>query len=44
MNRLLYRDHHHLTGAFADSLTAPLNVQLLKIVNAPLDVARVNAQ
>jgi hypothetical protein len=36
---LVYRDHHHLTGAFADSLTPVLNRQLLPIVN-PLDIAR----
>jgi hypothetical protein len=41
-NGPVYRDHHHLTGAFADSLTAVLNRQLLQIVNAPIDVARVH--
>ena len=40
-NGLVYRDHHHLTGAFADSLTVVLNRQLLSIVNAPIDIARV---
>jgi peptidoglycan/LPS O-acetylase OafA/YrhL len=38
----IYRDHHHLTGAFADSLMAALNTQLIAIVRAPVDVARVS--
>jgi hypothetical protein len=37
---LIYRDHHHLTGAFADSLMGALNAQLIQIVNAPIDLAR----
>jgi len=37
---LLYRDHHHLTGTFADSLTALLNAQLMRVANAPVDIAR----
>jgi peptidoglycan/LPS O-acetylase OafA/YrhL len=37
----IYRDHHHLTGAFADSLMAALNTELVSIVQAPV-VARVN--
>ena len=40
-NGLLYRDHHHLTGTFADSLTSLLNAQLMQVINAPVDIARV---
>ncbi len=43
-NGILYRDHHHLTGTFAESLTALLKAQLLPIVNAPIDVVRVHGQ
>jgi hypothetical protein len=39
---LIYRDHHHITGTFADSLMASLNVRLLDIVSAPVDVAAVH--
>jgi hypothetical protein len=38
---LIYRDHHHITGTFADSLMASLNVRLLDIVSAPVHVAAV---
>lgn len=32
---VIYRDYHHLTGNFVDSLTAVLEVELLAILNAP---------
>jgi hypothetical protein len=40
---LIYRDHHHLTGAFADSLIPALNVKLLEVLDpsAGLTAARV---
>ena len=34
---LVYRDHHHLTGAFADSLITALGTKLHAILNAPID-------
>jgi peptidoglycan/LPS O-acetylase OafA/YrhL len=36
---VIYRDHHHLTGTFADSLMATLEVKLRKIVKAPIELA-----
>lgn len=33
---IIYRDHHHLTGSFADSLMAILTEELLAITRAPL--------
>jgi hypothetical protein len=36
---LIYRDHHHLTGSFADSLMSTLDRQLLAILNSPVDLA-----
>jgi hypothetical protein len=38
---LIYRDHHHLTGAFADSLIPALGMKLIGILNSPVDVAAV---
>lgn len=36
---IIYRDHHHLTGRFADSLMTPLMEKLLAITQAPLTAA-----
>jgi len=36
---LIYRDHHHLTGAFADSLIPVLGMKIIGILNSPVDVA-----
>jgi peptidoglycan/LPS O-acetylase OafA/YrhL len=33
---VIYRDHHHLTGNFADSLMTVLAVELRAILNAPI--------
>jgi peptidoglycan/LPS O-acetylase OafA/YrhL len=38
-NALIYRDHHHLTGSFADSLMPILDRQLVAILNAHADFA-----
>ena len=36
---LIYRDHHHLTGKFADSLMPTLDLRLVTILNTPADFA-----
>ncbi|UVT16986.1 MAG: acyltransferase [Nitrospira sp.] len=38
---VIYRDRHHVTGSYADSLMATLNEELLTIAKAPVDAASV---
>lgn len=40
---IIYRDHHHLTGSFADSLMTTLTEELLTITRAPLVPAAAKA-
>jgi hypothetical protein len=36
---VIYRDNHHLTGNFADSLMSALDMELRAILNVPADLA-----